>query len=126
MAATVGEPALEAAITGNTAPLDVKITYTDGTCSDTWSPVSSAGTDPANGNALVFPAPFASNAAKGDPASNVPGVASSLTLCVDYKSGTKWHKKSVSGITNTSFTAPTLVPGVAGDLSATSLVSTPC
>src|SRR6185437_16647252 len=53
--ATVGEPAIEAAITGNTAPLDVKITYSDGTCTDVWSPVASAGTDPANGNALIFP-----------------------------------------------------------------------
>jgi hypothetical protein len=31
--ATVGGPALEALITRNTAPLDLNITYTDGTCS---------------------------------------------------------------------------------------------
>jgi prepilin-type N-terminal cleavage/methylation domain-containing protein len=124
-AATVGEPALEAAITGNTAPLDVKITYSDGSCADVWSPVAAVGTDAANGSALVFPAPFASNAAKGDPASNVPGVASSVTLCVDYKSGTKWHTKTFPA-TTTSFTAPTVVTSGPFDLSTTSLVSTPC
>jgi Tfp pilus assembly protein PilV len=125
VAATVGEPALEAAITGNTAPLDVKITYSDGTCTDVWSPVASAGTDAANGSALVFPGPFASNAAKGDPASNVPGVASSLTFCVDYKSGTStWRKKTVTGITNTSFTAPTVLSPI--NIAAASTSSSPC
>jgi len=127
--ATVGEPAIEAAITGNTAPLDVKITYSDGTCTDVWSPVASAGTDPANGNALIFPAPFASNAAKGDPASNVPGVASTLTVCVDYKSKSSpltYRKQTFTSFTNTSFTAPTLVPGTPFDISTASTSSIPC
>lgn len=106
VSATVGEPALDASITGNTAPLDVKITYSDGTCTDVWSPVASAGADPTNGYA-VYPAPFASNAAKGAPTSNVPGVAGSLSFCVDYKSGpTTYRKQTIPGITNTSFTAP--------------------
>ena len=127
VAATVGEPAVEAAITGNTAPLDVKITYSDGSCTDVWSPVASAGTDPANGNALIFPAPFASNAAKGAAGSNVPGVASSLTFCVDYKSGTStWRKKTFTSFTNTSFTAPTLVPGTPFNISTASTSSSPC
>jgi prepilin-type N-terminal cleavage/methylation domain-containing protein len=109
VAATVGEPALDASITGNTAPLDVKITYSDGTCTDVWSPVASAGADPTNGYA-VYPAPFASNAAKGAPTSNVPGVAGSLSFCVDYKSGpTTYRKQTITGITNTSFTAPTVL-----------------
>jgi Tfp pilus assembly protein PilV len=126
VAATVGEPAIEAAITGNgTTPLDVKMTYSDGTCTDVWSPVAAVGPDPANGGALVFPAPFASNAANGDPASNVLGVASSVTVCVDYKSGSKWHKWTFPA-TTTSFAAPTLLTPNPFDLSSTTLSSTPC
>jgi type II secretory pathway pseudopilin PulG len=128
VAATVGEPAIEAGITGNgSTPLDVKITYSDGTCTDVWSPVASVGTDAANGNALIFPAPFASNAAKGAAGSNVPGVPSSLTVCVDYKTGTStWKKKTFAAFTNTSFTAPTLVPGTPFNISTVSNSSTPC
>jgi hypothetical protein len=124
VAATVGEPAIDASITGNGAkPLDVKITYSDGTCTDVWSPVASAGTDPTNGYA-VYPAPFVSNAAKGDPASNVPGVAGSLAFCVDYKSGSStWHKQTVP-ITNTSFTAPTVLTPI--DLAPLANSSSPC
>jgi Tfp pilus assembly protein PilV len=123
--ATVGEPAIEALITGNTAPLDVKITYSDGTCTDVWSPVASAGTDPVNLNAAVYPAPFASSLAKGLPGSNVPGVPSTLTFCVDYKSGAStWRKQIVSGITNTSFTAPTVLTPIVMTTAPTS--SSPC
>jgi Tfp pilus assembly protein PilV len=122
--ATVGEPAIEASITGNTAPLDVKISYSDGACTDVWSPVASAGTDSTNGYA-VYPAPFASNAAKGAPGSNVPGVASSLTFCVDYKSGAStWRKQTVSGITNTSFTAPTVLAPI--NIATAPTSSSPC
>jgi prepilin-type N-terminal cleavage/methylation domain-containing protein len=118
--ATVFEPALAGLVTyagAAVTPSDVKITFnaTSGAmpCTDTWTPVSSVGTYTSGSTTYpVYPAPFASTATSGTTAS-AQKTTGTLTFCADYlKSGTYYHG-SVGSITNTNFTAPTVISTVA-------------
>lgn len=72
-------------------PAHVRLSYSSGGCSDTWTPtITTATTMPTTGW-LQYPGqPYA--------------VAGTLTVCADYKSGTSYYKGTASPA-NTSLTA---------------------
>jgi len=94
-------------------PTDVKFTFTsgDGSCTDTWGPMTNAtygtaGTGSAAGT-WYYGVPFATSATTGSGAS-ASGQTGSLTACVDLKSGTKYYMATSSAFTS-SFSASTPV-----------------
>jgi prepilin-type N-terminal cleavage/methylation domain-containing protein len=125
VAATVWEPAVDLAIKYNgtyVAPTDVKLLFTGtsastGTCTDTWTNVTPIPgvTDAVSGvNYGVYPAPFASNAAKGSATASRTGDPGTLKLCADYKyqaSPARYRSETTpTAFTNTSSTSATVVP----------------
>jgi hypothetical protein len=117
--ATVAEPAIDVAVKNSgsyVAPTDVKIlfsgTSTAGSCSDTWSQVPRLTTETASGvTYYVYPAPFASNAAKGTATASASGDPGTIQVCVDYKTGsTSYRKETSAAFTNTNFSGPTYLP----------------
>lgn len=70
-------------------PLDVKLSYTGGGCTDAWpATVTTATTMPTTGWLLYSGQPYA--------------PAGTLTVCADYKNGSSYYKGSVT-TANTSF-----------------------
>jgi hypothetical protein len=123
VAATVWEPAVDLAIKYNgtfKAPTDVKLFFTGtsastGTCTDNWTNLTPLGTDTVSGvNYGIYPAPFASNAAKGSATASRTGDPGTLKVCADYKYQTspsvKYRSETYGPFTNTSTTSATVVP----------------
>jgi prepilin-type N-terminal cleavage/methylation domain-containing protein len=115
----VAEPAIDVAVKNNGSyvpPTDVKITFTgtssNGTCTDTWSPVPQLTTEAVGPvTYYVYPAPFASTAAKGSANASATGDPGSIKVCVDYKTGASTYRKETSAaFTNTNFSGPTYLP----------------
>lgn len=112
----VDQPALDLAVRYNGAdvtPSHVKIIFqsTSGTaCSETWTNVSSAGTDTISGvNYNIYPAPFASNSAQGASTASATGDQGQIKLCVDYRPNSATPYKSETWTTtNSNFAAPTV------------------
>jgi len=91
-----------------TAPTDVKVNFTDGTCNDSWALTPSTnGTQVGATSTYYFGVPFASSTATGSGAS-ASGQTGSLTVCADLKSGSSYYKQTSSTFTS-SFTATTPV-----------------
>ena len=115
MAPTVAMPAVDVAAKWNGTPVTpaVKITFTGsgagGACSDTWQNVPPAGTEIAGGVTYgVYPAPFASTAAAGQPTASASGDPGTISVCVQYTNGSQGTRhETVGPLTNTNFTAPT-------------------
>ena len=84
---------------------------TGGACSDTWSNVAPVGSEQVGGVTYgVYPAPFASNAAAGQPTASASGDPGTITVCVQAtNAGITRHETSAS-MTNTNFTTPTRAP----------------
>jgi hypothetical protein len=89
-----------------TAPTDVKVSFTDGTCTDTWALTpSSNGTQVATTSTYYFGVPFAASTTTGSGAS-ASGQTGTLTVCADLKSGSNYFKATSAAFTS-SFTATT-------------------
>jgi hypothetical protein len=110
---------VDVAVKNNTSyvpPTDVKILFSGtssaGTCTDTWAQVPKLTTEVANGvTYYVYPAPFASNAAKGTSTASASGDPGTIQVCVDYKTGSASYRKETSAsFTNTNFAGPTYLP----------------
>ena len=113
----VGVPAIDVAAKWNGAFVTpgVKVIFagsgTGGACSDTWSNVAPVGSEQVGGVTYgVYPAPFASNAAAGQPTASASGDPGTITVCVQAtNAGITRHETSAS-MTNTNFTTPTRAP----------------
>ena len=128
--AWIAEPALDVSVKldgASITPTDVKITFSGGGCSDTWSSVAAAGTDQVGGvDYAVYPAPFASNAAAGTPTASKTGISGSLSFCADFKVGSSYRQETLT-TTNADFSAPTFLPTMDLQTDAQSSSSpTPC
>ncbi len=130
--ATVAEPAVDVAAKYNgsyVTPTDVNVNFvaTSGNaCSDTWHKVPSLTTETVSGVSYgVYPAPFASNAAKGTASASATGDTGYLTVCADYKVGGKYYTLTSSQFYNTNFAGPTFMPALA-DLKTGTYTSTGC
>ncbi|HSC04936.1 MAG TPA: prepilin-type N-terminal cleavage/methylation domain-containing protein [Solirubrobacteraceae bacterium] len=100
---TVLEPVLY--LTTNRTPLDVKFTFnaaTGSTCQDVWTPTVSTTAGPSG--SYVYGLPYATSQTAGTNSSS-SGLTGSITVCADYKSGTKYGMASQT-ITD-DFTTPT-------------------
>jgi hypothetical protein len=119
--ATVWEPAIDLAIKykgAYVAPTDVKLLFTGtststGTCTDTWSNVTPLGTDTVSSVSYgIYPAMFASTAAKGSATASRTGDPGTLKICADYKyqaSPALYRREtSATAYTNTSTTSATV------------------
>jgi prepilin-type N-terminal cleavage/methylation domain-containing protein len=115
---TVDEPAIDVAVKSggtNRLPTDVSITFTgkdaNGTanCVDIWHHVAAVGSETVAGTTYnIYPAPFASTAAKGSvsPMASNTGDAGTIVVCADYS-----NKYALSSaLTTTNFNGPTMVP----------------
>jgi type II secretory pathway pseudopilin PulG len=110
----VQEPALNVVVTYNgvrKAPAHVKISFasTSGTaCNDSWyAPVAALAATSADGSLASPGQPFASTATTGatESASTLTGA---LSVCADYNNR-QYTTPAGSPVTNTNFSAPTLV-----------------
>jgi prepilin-type N-terminal cleavage/methylation domain-containing protein len=121
----VDEPAIDVALkySGSFRPVsDVTITFTGKdangvtNCVDVWHHVTPVASETVSGTSYnIYPAPFASTAAKGStsPMASNTGDAGSIVVCADYNvSGSTYYQASSSsaGLTNTNFASPTMVP----------------
>jgi prepilin-type N-terminal cleavage/methylation domain-containing protein len=88
-----------------TTPTDVKVSFTDGTCNDTWALTPSKGTAVGVTGSYYYGVPFASGTTTGSGAS-ASGQTGSLTVCADLKSSSNYFKATSSSFTS-SFTATT-------------------
>jgi hypothetical protein len=91
--------------------------------------VTPVGTETVSGRAYrIYPAPFASNAAKGNvnPMASNTGDSGSIQVCADYNySGTNYKHVTTSASTPytvTNFNAPTTIPVI----DVTSALAGPC
>jgi prepilin-type N-terminal cleavage/methylation domain-containing protein len=119
----VDEPAIDVAVkySGSVrTPTDVTITFTGKdangvtNCTDVWHQVGRVGSETVSGTSYsIYPAPFASTAAKGStsPMASNTGDAGSIMVCADYLSGsTYWGANTTTPLTTTNFSGPTMVP----------------
>ncbi len=84
---------------------------TGGSCSDEWKNIPVAGTELVSGvTKYVYPAPFASNAAVGASNASATGDPGTISVCVQYTTGSTTRHESTTAMTNTNFTAPTPIP----------------
>jgi len=115
---SVAEPAIDVAVKYNgqyVAPGQVWVTFTGGgsggACSDKWQNIPSAGTEVVSGvTNYIYPAPFASNAPVGASNASATGDPGTISVCVQYTTGSTTKHQSTSAMTNTNFTAPTPIP----------------
>ena len=92
-----------------TAPTDVKVSFTDGTCNDTWALTPAAnGTQVGTTSTYYYGVPFAASTTTGSGAS-ASGQTGSLTVCADLKSGTTSYYTATSSSFTSSFSAATPV-----------------
>jgi prepilin-type N-terminal cleavage/methylation domain-containing protein len=128
--AWVDEPAIDVAILSGgvqVVPSHVKITFSgknsSGTvnCVDTWTEAAPVGTETPTGHTGVYgtyPAPFASQVAKGNPgASNTGDTGSITTVCAD--NGSKHGSTTTAFTTNAYLNAPYAVPVLSATQSGT-------
>lgn len=122
--ATVLEPAIDVAIkfSGTTPvpPSDVSITFygwnaakSAYTCEDTWHLVQPVGTESVAGVQYgIYPAPFASQAAKGSSSASATGDQGFIQVCADNGTSrnSKYQLSSGTSLTTTNFTGPNMVP----------------
>lgn len=118
--ATVFEPAIDVAIkfSGSTPvpPSDVSIYFygwnagkTALTCEDSWHLVPPVGSETVAGVQYgTYPAPFASQAAKGSSTASATGDQGYIVVCAD--NGSKYALSTGTSLTTTNFTGPTMVP----------------
>jgi type II secretory pathway pseudopilin PulG len=126
--ASVDEPAIDAAFKyngGYVTPAHVKIKFTGsgagGNCTDTWSNVTSVGTDTVGPvNYGIYPAPFASNAAQGTPTASNTGDPGAVQVCADYQSRKEWS----AATTNSNVNGPTFLATMDLKLDGASTVGT--
>jgi prepilin-type N-terminal cleavage/methylation domain-containing protein len=115
---SVAEPAIDVAVKYNgsyVTPGQVWVTFTGsgtgGACSDKWQNIPVAGTELVSGvTNYIYPAPFASNAAVGASNASATGDPGTISVCVQYTTGTTTRHESTTAMTNTNFTAPTPLP----------------
>jgi type II secretory pathway pseudopilin PulG len=112
---TISEPALDVLVTfGGTrvAPAAVKLSFTStsGTsCTDSWYATIASNAATATTGSLAYPGqPFASTATSGSTESASKSTGS-YSVCADYTSGSRTYEKTVTGVTNTTFTSATTV-----------------
>lgn len=92
-----------------TAPTDVKVNFTDGTCNDSWALTpSSNGTQVGTTSTYYFGVPFASSTTTGSGAS-ASGQTGSLTVCADLKATSTTYYTATSSSFTSGFTATTPV-----------------
>ncbi|MGN6868719.1 MAG: carboxypeptidase regulatory-like domain-containing protein [Solirubrobacteraceae bacterium] len=116
--ATVFEPAIDVAVQYNggtaVAPSHVSIAFsgynsagTSVTCVDNWNQVAPVGSETVGGvTYAIYPAPFASQDAKGSATASNTGDPGTIKVCVDYNSRYEWSP----ALTTTNFTGPNMVP----------------
>ena len=81
---------------------------TGGACSDTWQNVAPVGSEQVGGVTYgVYPAPFASNAAVGQPTASASGDPGTITVCVQATNAGITRHETSAAMTNTNFTTPT-------------------
>ncbi|HUO74460.1 MAG TPA: carboxypeptidase regulatory-like domain-containing protein [Solirubrobacteraceae bacterium] len=119
VAATVAMPAIDLALYYNSAlktPSDVKIKFvatTGPNCSnssltETWTGLTAVASETVGSYTYgVYPGPFASTAAAGQPNASLNGDKATVQICADYNTGgSSYRKEWSSSMTNTSFTGP--------------------
>jgi len=114
--ASVFEPAIDVAVKYNGAlvtptQFDIQFSgYNSGgtlTCKDTWQQVHPVGTETVSGVTYsTYPAPFASQAAKGSATASNTGDPGTIVVCAQSNG----YYRLSSALTTTNFTAPTIVP----------------
>ena len=118
------EPALYLTTTRSGSPVvptDVKIVFTaasGASCTDTWTWSSSLYGAPnaGPGNSYVFGLPYASSQTTGANSSS-SGLTGSVTVCADYKSGTRYYPATSSSFTDdfaTPYSLPLTLPTTSG------------
>lgn len=124
----VAEPALNVFVTFSgtkVAPTAVKLAFSSASgtsCTDSWYPTIASNAASASTGALAYPGqPFASTATSGSTESASKSTGS-YSVCADYTSGKTTYADTVTGVTNTSFTAATSVTVPI----TTSSTTTPC
>jgi prepilin-type N-terminal cleavage/methylation domain-containing protein len=115
--AYVFEPAIDVAVQWNggtpVVPAHVSIQFIGlssggaANCQDNWNQVHAVGTETVSGvTYATYPAPFASQAAKGSATASNTGDQGTIKVCADYNGRYEWS----SALTTTSFTGPNMVP----------------
>jgi hypothetical protein len=114
--AIVFEPAIDVAVQFNGSPVtpsqfDILFSGNNSagtlTCKDNWKQVQPVGTDTVSGVAYnTYPAPFASQAAKGSASASNTGDTGTIQVCAAYNG----YSLVSSAFTTTNFTGPTMVP----------------
>lgn len=103
LTATVYEPQLY--LTTSRTPNDVKFTFnaaSGSTCQDIWTPALSSIAGPSGSR--VYGLPYATSQTSGANSSS-SGLTGSVTVCADYKSGSRYYQ--ASGTITDDFTTPT-------------------
>ncbi|MBV9805042.1 MAG: carboxypeptidase regulatory-like domain-containing protein, partial [Solirubrobacterales bacterium] len=118
--ARVFEPAIDVAVKysggGPYLPAHVSIMFygwnaakSAYTCEDTWHQVTPVGHETVGSTVYnTYPAPFASQAAKGSSTASATGDQGYIVVCADYNGYYEWTTGTT--LTTTNFTGPTMVP----------------